>query len=61
MRDSAVSLDPGELHDLGNDGLLVGTGGGVVSLGDVRAEGKSAMAAQAWARGVRLAPGDRLE
>jgi methionyl-tRNA formyltransferase len=41
--------------------VYVGTGGGVVELGDVRPEGKAVMPAVAWARGVRLGADDRFE
>ena len=41
-------------------GVLVGSGGGVVELGEVRPEGKAAMWCDAWARGVRLTSDDRL-
>ena len=43
------------------EGALVGTGTGPVALGSVQPEGKAAMAAADWARGARLAAGDRLE
>jgi methionyl-tRNA formyltransferase len=39
---------------------VVGTGRGVVTLGDVQPEGKGAMPALDWARGVRLGADDRL-
>ena len=54
-------LAPGELRDLGRDGVAVGTGDVPVRLGSVQAEGKPAMAAADWARGVRLATGDRFQ
>jgi methionyl-tRNA formyltransferase len=41
--------------------VLVGTGTSPVELDDVRAEGRRAMPAADWARGVRPAPGDRFE
>jgi methionyl-tRNA formyltransferase len=40
--------------------VLVGTGTEPVALGEVRAAGKKAMPADAWARGARLAAGERL-
>jgi methionyl-tRNA formyltransferase len=48
-------LPPGEVHD-----CLVGTGTAAVRLGGVRPEGKSAMAAADWLRGLRLEPGERF-
>jgi methionyl-tRNA formyltransferase len=53
-----LGLAVGEVRDLGKDGIVVGTGTGPVRLGDVRPEGRAAMAADAWARGVRPAPDD---
>jgi len=46
-------LAPGELRD-----GLVGTATTAVRLGGVRPEGKAAMAATDWLRGLRLAPGE---
>jgi methionyl-tRNA formyltransferase len=56
----SVDLKPGQVHST-KSAVLVGTGGGAVEMGDVRPEGKPAMAAAAWARGVRLNPDDRFE
>jgi methionyl-tRNA formyltransferase len=53
-----LGLGVGEVRDLGRDGVVVGTGTGPVRLGDVRPEGRAAMAADAWARGIHPAPGD---
>jgi methionyl-tRNA formyltransferase len=53
-----LGLGVGEVRDLGKDGVVVGTGTGPVRLGAVRPEGRAAMAADAWARGIRPAPGD---
>ena len=50
-----VDLPAGELHD-----GLVGTATTAVRLGEVRPEGKGAMAATDWLRGLRPAPGERL-
>jgi methionyl-tRNA formyltransferase len=50
---------PGEVA-AGGDRVVVGTGGGTVALGTVRPEGRAAMDAVAWVRGLRLAPGDRF-
>jgi methionyl-tRNA formyltransferase len=53
-------LAPGELLDLGKQGVLVGTGSGPVRLGTVRPAGKPDRDAIEWARGARLAPGESL-
>jgi len=42
------------------DGEVVATGDGGLRLATVQPEGKGAMAAAAWLRGVRLDPGERL-
>ncbi|MGC8626660.1 MAG: methionyl-tRNA formyltransferase [Acidimicrobiales bacterium] len=52
---STVELLPGELR-----GTLVGTGSGHLLLTRVQVEGKAPMDAQAWERGARTAPGERL-
>jgi methionyl-tRNA formyltransferase len=55
----AASLGRGELRgDRG--GVWVGTGSHAVRLGEVQPQGKRAMPAADWARGVRSAPGERL-
>ncbi|MCU1675695.1 MAG: fmt [Frankiales bacterium] len=56
----AEPLGPGQLRLAGKADVFVGTGSGTVRLGDVRPEGKPVMAADAWARGVRLGEDDRL-
>jgi methionyl-tRNA formyltransferase len=55
-----TDLAPGELQVV-PDGVVVGTGSGVVRLGAVRPEGKPEMSAAAWTRGLRLASGERFE
>lgn len=55
----APKLQPGELAATRKE-VLAGTATVPVRLGDVRPEGKRAMTAVDWARGARLAPGDRL-
>ncbi|HEX6338173.1 MAG TPA: methionyl-tRNA formyltransferase [Jiangellaceae bacterium] len=57
---SADELAPG-LIDVSRDGVRVGTGSHPVLLGDVQPQGKRAMPAADWARGVRIEPGERLE
>ncbi|MEP7054864.1 MAG: methionyl-tRNA formyltransferase [Actinomycetota bacterium] len=56
----AVEIGPGEVRDLGPDGIRVGTATGPVTLTTVQPEGRAAMDASAWARGIRLAPGESL-
>jgi len=55
----AEALAPGEIR-AGKHDVLVGTGDGPVHLGDVKPQGKPQMAADAWARGVRIGDGERL-
>ncbi|MGA8116128.1 MAG: methionyl-tRNA formyltransferase [Actinocatenispora sp.] len=52
-------VGPGELV-VERHRVLVGTGSGPVELGEVQPAGKKRMAAAAWARGARLATGDRF-
>jgi methionyl-tRNA formyltransferase len=52
-------LGPGRLRS-DKRGVRVGTGSHVVLLDEVKAEGKRAMPAGDWARGVRLTDDDRL-
>jgi methionyl-tRNA formyltransferase len=47
-------LGPGEIR-VGKNRVDVGTGTTPVTLGTVQAQGKKAMAAADWARGLRLA------
>jgi methionyl-tRNA formyltransferase len=53
------ALHPGEIAVRGH-AVVVGTGTQDVRLGEVKPEGKPMMAADAWARGVRPASGDRF-
>jgi methionyl-tRNA formyltransferase len=58
------SLPPGRIamqRSSAAEQVLVGTGSSPVVLGEVRPEGKQAMSAAEWARGLRLAPDDRFE
>ncbi|HWC33236.1 MAG TPA: methionyl-tRNA formyltransferase [Mycobacteriales bacterium] len=55
------SVPAGEIRDLGKDGVVVGTATEPLRLGSVRPEGKPDRTAEEWARGARLAPGERLE
>jgi methionyl-tRNA formyltransferase len=58
--DQATSgLAPGEIRSDRN-AVRVGTGSHAVRLGEVQPQGRTAMPASDWARGVRLEPGERL-
>jgi methionyl-tRNA formyltransferase len=54
-----ASLAPGELA-VDKSRVRVGTASHAVVLGQVRAQGKKAMAAADWARGARPGPGEKL-
>jgi methionyl-tRNA formyltransferase len=56
-----ASLPPGRITVVGRTGVAVGTGTAPVLLGDVRPEGRAAMAAADWVRGVRPAPGEGFD
>ena len=56
---TSLGLAPGEIS-AGRTGVLVGTGGGPVRLGQVQPAGKKMLAAADWARGARFEPGERL-
>ncbi|RPF28455.1 methionyl-tRNA formyltransferase [Georgenia muralis] len=58
-RPDVDDLRPGEMR-AGKHEVLVGTGSVAVALGDVAPAGKGWMAAEAWARGARPAPGTIL-
>ncbi len=55
------SAAPGVIENVGNGGITVGTMKGSLRLLEVQPESKGRMAADAWARGARLAPGQKLE
>ncbi|MBL7501476.1 methionyl-tRNA formyltransferase [Frankia sp. CNm7] len=57
----ARDLAPGQLAVLGKDTVAAGTGTGAVTLGEVRPEGKAAMPAVAWARGLRPTEGEAFQ
>jgi methionyl-tRNA formyltransferase len=59
VADDAPPLAPGELA-VAKHRVLAGTATGPVVLGEVRAAGKRAMPAVEWARGSRIAEGERL-
>ncbi|MDQ2800907.1 MAG: methionyl-tRNA formyltransferase [Armatimonadota bacterium] len=52
---------PGTIENIGGQGITVGTSKGALRLREVQPEGKGRMAADAWARGARLVPGQKLE
>lgn len=56
----AAALAPGELRVAGPV-VLVGTGAQPLRLGEVQPPGRRAMPADAWLRGIRPVPGERLE
>ena len=58
-RPDRTDLAAGELS-VGTDGVLVGTHGGAVRLGQVQPAGKRMLPAEDWARGARPGPGERL-
>jgi methionyl-tRNA formyltransferase len=55
-----TDLAPGQL-EAGKRDVLVGTATHAVALGDVRPQGKKQMPAADWARGTRVAAGERVE
>ncbi len=58
-RPDRTDLSPGELA-VGRDGVLVGTHGGAVRLGQVQPAGGRMRPAEDWARGARPGPDERL-
>jgi methionyl-tRNA formyltransferase len=59
LRPDRRELAPGEL-EVAKNAVYVGTGSYAVRLGDVQPQGKKRMAAADWARGVRIASGERV-
>lgn len=49
--------EAGKVEKISSDGITVATGVGLLRLQEVQPESKGRMAADAWARGVRLTPG----
>jgi methionyl-tRNA formyltransferase len=58
--DRDPSATAGQIAEIG-DAVVVGTGSSPVQLGEVRPEGKPAMPATAWLRGLRLSADERFE
>lgn len=52
--------EPGEVLDVGREGILVACGDGALALGLVQPEGGKAMASRDYAQGRRVRKGDRL-
>jgi len=58
--DEAGPGEPGVIESIGGHGITVSTSKGALRLKEVQPESKGHMAADAWARGARLAPGQRF-
>ncbi|KGN38841.1 methionyl-tRNA formyltransferase [Knoellia subterranea] len=58
-RETDEALAPGEIHAT-KKAVHVGTAAGAVTLGEVRPQGKKAMSAADWARGVRIGVDEAL-
>lgn len=54
------SLEPGTVHSISEDGLVVACGDGTVVLPHVQQAGKRRMEACCWASGARIEPGEKL-
>lgn len=54
----AASGEPGMIENIGRNGITVNTSKGALHLLEVQPESKARMAADAWARGARLASGE---
>jgi methionyl-tRNA formyltransferase len=52
--------EPGEILEVGRDGIVVGCGDGALALGTVQSEGGRAMSSRDYARGRRVKKGERL-
>ena len=58
---SAAGTASGTIENVGAGGITLATSKGALRLLEVQPESKGRMAADAWARGARVAPGQRLE
>jgi methionyl-tRNA formyltransferase len=61
MRPEPGQGTPGVVQAVDREGVLVGTGEGLIRLLEVQPEGKRPMPAADWARGHGVGPGSRLE
>ncbi len=61
MRPEAGQGTPGVVQAVDREGVLVGTGEGLIRLLEVQPEGRRPMPAADWARGYGVGPGTRLE
>ena len=53
--------EPGTVNKVGAGGISVNTSKGTLTLRDVQPESRGRMAADAWARGARVTPGQRFD
>ena len=53
--------EPGTIESIGGGGTIISTSKGALRLREVQPESKGRMAADAWARGVRLVSGQKLQ
>lgn len=60
MRPEPGRGEPGVVQAVDREGVLVGTGEGLIRLEEVQPEGKRPMPAADWARGYGVGPGTRL-
>lgn len=60
MRPEPGRGEPGVVQGVDREGVLVGTGEGLIRLEEVQPEGKRPMPAADWARGYGVGPGTRL-
>lgn len=58
---SAAGTASGTIENVGAGGIILATGEGALRLLEVQPESKGRMAADAWARGARIVPGQRLD
>ncbi|WP_117237690.1 methionyl-tRNA formyltransferase [Thermus sediminis] len=61
MRPEPGEGEPGVVQAVDREGVLVGTGEGIIRLLEVQPEGRRPMPAADWARGYGVGPGTRLD
>ena len=59
--ETASASKPGTIETIGRGGITINTSQGALRLREVQPESKGRMAADAWARGARLVPGQTLQ